>query len=170
MSSFGRRLWRHPAPRGSFCRVGASTAIGPSPAAATPGGVAAMSIPNRRQPRGWRGLSRIGDPSQRQSVTAGIILEPRYTPSRPYFRSRSRAFIARRSDAIPRRRIMASTVYRPCLSAFLFPFGAPGDLPPCIRHGPFGIAGDWHGLPLRVRAPHRGLRCMGNLSRILLFL
>jgi HD-GYP domain-containing protein (c-di-GMP phosphodiesterase class II) len=27
----------------------------------------------------------------------------------------------------------------------------------------FGIAGDWHGLPLRVRAPHRGLRCIGDL-------
>jgi len=27
--------------------------------------------------------------------------------------------------------------------------GAPGDGPPCIRHLPFAIAGDWHGLPLR---------------------
>src|SRR3954452_827293 len=43
------------------------------------------------------------------------------------------------------------------------PFGAPGDIPPCIRHRPFGIAGAWHDLRLRVRAPHRGLRCMGNL-------
>ena len=34
---------------------------------------------------------------------------------------------------------------------------------PVRRHRPFGIAGDWHRLPLRVRAPHRGLRCMGNL-------
>ena len=24
-------------------------------------------------------------------------------------------------------------------NAFLFPFGAPGDFPPCIRHRPFGI-------------------------------
>jgi hypothetical protein len=27
--------------------------------------------------------------------------------------------------------------------------GAPGDGPPCIRHLPLAIAGDWHGLPLR---------------------
>jgi hypothetical protein len=39
---------------------------------------------------------------------------------------------------------------RPCLSAFLLPFGAPGDRPPCIRQRPLGIAGDWHGLLLRV--------------------
>src|SRR6516165_12439216 len=43
------------------------------------------------------------------------------------------------------------------------PFGAPGDLPPCSRHRPFGIAGDWHWLPLVVLAPHRQLRCIGNL-------
>jgi hypothetical protein len=45
------------------------------------------------------------------------------------------------------------------LSAFLFPFGAPGDGPPCIRQRPFGIAGDRHGLPFLVRALHRLLRC-----------
>jgi hypothetical protein len=28
--------------------------------------------------------------------------------------------------------------------------------PPCIRQRPFGIAGDWHGDPRRVFAPHRG--------------
>src|SRR4029077_5463253 len=49
-----------------------------------------------------------------------------------------------------------------CLWGFLFPFGAPGDIPTCIRQRPFGIAGDWHRLPLLVRAPHRRLRCMGN--------
>ena len=41
--------------------------------------------------------------------------------------------------------------------------GAPGDLPPCILQRLFGIAGDWHGFPLRVRAPQRGLWCMANL-------
>ena len=35
---------------------------------------------------------------------------------------------------------MASAVYRPCFNAVLFPFGAPGDVPPCIRHRPFLIA------------------------------
>src|SRR5215470_17665148 len=61
-----------------------------------------------------------------------------------------------------RRRAMASAVYQPCLRAFLFPFGAPGDVPQCIRHRPFGIAGDWQGLPLRVFAPQRGLDCMSK--------
>jgi hypothetical protein len=50
---------------------------------------------------------------------------------------------------------IASLENRPCLNAFWFPFGAPGEGPPCIRHLPFAIAGDWHGLPLRVRAPQR---------------
>jgi hypothetical protein len=35
-----------------------------------------------------------------------------------------------------------SAEYRPCLKAFLFPFGAPGDFPPCIRQRPFLIAAD----------------------------
>jgi hypothetical protein len=51
------------------------------------------------------------------------------------------------------------------LKAYLLPFGAPGDGPPCIRHLPFGIDGDWHGVPLRVLAPQRFARricdCMG---------
>jgi hypothetical protein len=59
---------------------------------------------------------------------------------------------------IYRRSAIASAVYHPCLRAFLFPFGAPGDGPPCIRQRPFGIAGDWHGLSLRVFAPQRRLR------------
>ena len=29
------------------------------------------------------------------------------------------------------------------------------DGPPCIRHLPFAVAGDWHRLPLRVLAPQR---------------
>ena len=37
---------------------------------------------------------------------------------------------------------------------------APGDIPPCIRQRPFGIAADRQPLPLLVRAPHRRLRCM----------
>ena len=61
-----------------------------------------------------------------------------------------------------RRSAIASTVYHPCFRAFLFPFGAPGDGPPCIRQRPFGIAGDWQGLPLRVFAPQRGLDCMSK--------
>jgi hypothetical protein len=81
----------------------------------------------------------------------------------------SRAFLI--SSAIKRRRAIAS-VYRPCLKAFLLPFGGPGDRPPCIRQRPFGIAADWQGFPLLVRAPQRLLRfigkllCMGLILRI----
>ena len=35
------------------------------------------------------------------------------------------------------------------MNAFRLPIGAPGDGPPCIRHRPLGIAGDWHGFPFR---------------------
>src|SRR4051812_33731792 len=45
---------------------------------------------------------------------------------------------------------------------FALPLSAPGDAPPCMRQRPFGIAGARHGLPLRVLAPQRGLRCMGE--------
>src|SRR5690348_7429303 len=69
-----------------------------------------------------------------------------------------------------RRPSIALPVYRPCLRAFLLPVGAPGDPPPCIRQRPFRIAGDRHCWALRVRAPHRGLRCMGNLLCMGLFL
>jgi transposase-like protein len=34
-------------------------------------------------------------------------------------------------------------------------------------HRPFGIAGARHELPLRVRAPQRGVRCMGSLLPIM---
>lgn len=47
----------------------------------------------------------------------------------------------------------------PVLIAFLFPFGAPVEGPPCTRQRPFFIAGDLHGLPLWVRARHRRARC-----------
>ena len=48
-------------------------------------------------------------------------------------------------------------------SAFLFPFGGPGDLPPCSLHRPFGIAGDWQGFPVLLeRARHRRAWCIGN--------
>ena len=38
-----------------------------------------------------------------------------------------------------------------------------------MRQSPFGIAGDWHWVWLLVRAPHRGLRCIGNLFCMGLF-
>ena len=80
------------------------------------------------------------------------------------------ARISRTSAATSRRRAIASALYRPCFHARRLPFGTPGFCPPCIRQRPFGIAGDRHGLPLRVRAPHRGLRCIGNLLCIRLIL
>jgi hypothetical protein len=45
--------------------------------------------------------------------------------------------------------------YNPFFSARLFPLGAPGDGPPCIRQRPFGIAGGrTEGRP--VRYTHSG--------------
>ena len=35
----------------------------------------------------------------------------------------------------------------------------PVLVPPCIRHRPLVIAGDWHGVPVRVCAPQRGQDC-----------
>src|SRR5262249_13832929 len=60
------------------------------------------------------------------------------------------------------------TLLRPCFKAFWLPFGAPGDGPPCIRQRPFFIAGDWHGLPRRVRARHRSAWCMGKCMGLFL--
>jgi hypothetical protein len=62
-----------------------------------------------------------------------------------------------RKLASNRRIAIASAVYSPCFKAFLFPFGAPGDVPPCIRQRPFFIAGDRQDFPLLVFAPQRGL-------------
>ena len=50
----------------------------------------------------------------------------------------------------------------PCFQAFRLPLGAPGDGPPCIRQRPLGMAGDWHGLPLRVRAPQPLACCIAH--------
>ena len=45
----------------------------------------------------------------------------------------------------------------PCFRAWLFPSGAPGFVPPCIRHRFRAFtAGDWHSVPARVRARQRG--------------
>jgi hypothetical protein len=42
----------------------------------------------------------------------------------------------------------------PVFQRVLVPFGAPVDFPPCSRQ--FGIAVDWHGLPLRFHVTCRG--------------
>ena len=57
--------------------------------------------------------------------------------------------------------------YRPCLSAFWFPFGAPEPLaPPCMRQRRFPLtAGDAHGVPRRVLAPQRRLAPIARVSR-----
>jgi hypothetical protein len=71
---------------------------------------------------------------------------------------------ARSRSATSRRLAIASAVTRPCLWAFWLPFGASVDGPPCIRHRPFFIAGDWHGFPLRVEE-HPGGRVYRAGSR-----
>src|SRR5436190_24269734 len=62
---------------------------------------------------------------------------------------------------------MASRVYRPCFSAFLFPGGAPDpSAPPCMRHLIFQpTAGDRQGWPDRVVAPQRRLDRIGPVLR-----
>lgn len=52
---------------------------------------------------------------------------------------------------------IASLVRKPCFKAFLFPLGAPVDLPPCQWHFPFFIAGCLHLAPVCLAvAEHRG--------------
>jgi hypothetical protein len=68
----------------------------------------------------------------------------------------------RRNSLISRLAAIDLAEYRPCFQfAFLDrsrPSGVRGpvDLPPCILHLPFGIAGDLHGVPFLVLAPHLG--------------
>ncbi len=66
-----------------------------------------------------------------------------------------------------RRRSIASRVYSPCLSAFLFRRGAPDPAaPPCMRQRFLPLtAGDMHGFPDRVLAPQRGLASIGPVLR-----
>ena len=71
-------------------------------------------------------------------------------------------------DALSRaRRSIAFAVKTPCLTAFLFPKGAPDPLaPPCIRQRKRPeTAGARQGVPRRVFALHRGLRSMGPKLR-----
>src|SRR6266699_410672 len=72
-------------------------------------------------------------------------------------------FIVTSIAEISRLFAMASAVKRPLFRAFRLPVGAPGEGPPCIRHLPFAIAGAWHGVPLRVRAPQRFARCISTI-------
>ena len=69
------------------------------------------------------------------------------------------------STRIACRQASASALYRPCFQGIAIPRPAPRYLP--RRHASGSAfrltAGDRHGLPLRVRAPHRGLWCMGEL-------
>ena len=67
--------------------------------------------------------------------------ESRYSDISTSFR------IARRSVDNSRRLSSGSAEYRPCFKAFLFPFGAPGDVR-AFGQRPFLIAGDL------ARAPH----------------
>lgn len=54
--------------------------------------------------------------------------------------------------------------------------GAPGLVPPCILHRRFPFtAGDWHSVPVRVRAKQRGALasrsgCIGLIDRVSKFL
>jgi hypothetical protein len=43
----------------------------------------------------------------------------------------------------------------------------PGDIPPCIRQRPFGIAADRQGLPFLVRAPDHRLPAGMHIDALL---
>ena len=66
-----------------------------------------------------------------------------------------------------RRRPRAAAVLRPSLRALRLPLGAPEPLaPPCMRQRALpAMAGDWQGLPERVRAPQRRLASIGPVLR-----
>ena len=74
----------------------------------------------------------------------------------------------RNSSEVRRRSAFLSRVNRPCLSAFLFPSGAPDPgAPPCIRQRRFPLtAGDRQNPPRRFRAPQRGLESIGSVLRL----
>ena len=95
-----------------------------------------------------------GKPPRARTNPVGRI-DPRHEARA---RSLSSSRIARRTTRAPR------GCSGRALSAFRLLPGAPLPVaPPCIRHRclPF-TAGEPHGLPLRVRAQHLGLRCMGQ--------
>jgi hypothetical protein len=119
------------------------------------------------------GQARAGDaqgscgPSggMHESLILAILPRQAENPT-PFYRTATIALRAsRRSMATIRRSSVISPLYRPWIvraariraspSAVL----GPVLLPPCIRHREFLIAGDRHGLPLRVRAPQRGQDC-----------
>ena len=92
-------------------------------------------------------------------IDGTVPLPRRYQPTVAARRLASRANVL-----ASRRNATASTERPPCLQAFRLPRGAPlPTTPPCIRQRRLPrTAGDRHGLPERVRAPQRGLRCMGD--------
>jgi len=86
---------------------------------------------------------------------------------------RSSSRFTRRSSAKARRKVIISADRPPCIVRAFLILSTPSTvrgpvlLPPCSRHRalPF-IAGDRHGVPLRVRAPHRAHACAnGNVVR-----
>ena len=56
-----------------------------------------------------------------------------------------RAFITLSKFAICCLRAVVVAEKRPCLSAFLFPFGAAGDVPRCMRRRPFDMSSTLYG-------------------------
>jgi hypothetical protein len=105
------------------------------------------------------GIEFIRDPiAPQESAFAGASLQ---------LISRKVCRASRMSSRRPARSSSISAVYSPCLKAFWFPFCAPDPVaPPCIRHLCLPVtAGDRHGAPARVLAPHRRLSAIPAVER-----
>ncbi len=110
-------------------------------------------------PHGPTSAGNVRPPTEEAAELRTLVADHRM------LRSRSRAW--RSMACVCRRSSMRSRVYRPCLSAFLFPLGAPDPgAPPCIRQRFLPLtAGELQGFPDRVFAPHRGLERIGPVLR-----
>ncbi len=134
---------------------------GSSEVADRPMGKAVTAGCSRGAPRPW-GLGYVSDALHAPDTIEGgsnAHSSPRGHASSPHPpAAASRAEAQQDGAAKP----IGCAAYRPCSSAFLFPFGAPGELPPCILQRPFGMAGPWQGRPPRAAA-HRRLSCLTRL-------
>lgn len=110
---------------------------------------------------------RSARPEHRTNHTPEILWRCNEVPTASYFKSRKSLRVSFSNSRTCHRSAIASSAKNPCLRAFSFPRGAPApSAPPCMRQRALPCtAGAPQGLPLRVRAPHRGLASMAPVLR-----